>query len=494
MDKKPEYKRWTKEALIKRLEELDAERDNDPNAPSSPPAGVVLSSIVSPVSSSVPPPGIPSPVPVRSLKPPKRATDKKIDPSKYSTRLVAFKLAYVGKNYGGFEFQASGVLPTIEEELWKAFVRSCLIFPEDPEVVRWEEWEYSKCGRTDRGVSAFGQVVACRVRSNRPLSEKEKRERKKNAVPREGEGEGVSDAEGQADAKAAEDGDGEAAEAVEEEEAPFDDFQDEIQYCRILNRLLPPDIKILGWCPTTPPKFSARHDCRERQYRYFFTQPAYAPVPHGLENPKAAPRVKDGWLDVEAMRAAAKKFEGTHDFRNFCKVDPSKLITNFDRRIFECDIVEVRDAESALPYLDRAELRPAGGSGVVVGADVRLPKVYYFHVRGSAFLWHQIRCMVAVIFMVGQGLEDAAIVDQLLDHKSHPQRPNYVLASEFPLVLWDCVFPLEGDLERKDAVSNARNSLLPPLLCLRSKKYSVEDMYTLNLNLRDSTIPRNHPS
>lgn len=26
-------------------------------------------------------------------------------------------------------------------------------------------------------------------------------------------------------------------------------------------------------------------------------------------------------------------------------------------------------------------------------------------VRGSAFLWHQVRCMVAVLFMIGQGLE-----------------------------------------------------------------------------------------
>jgi tRNA pseudouridine38/39 synthase len=445
MDKKPEYKRWTKEALIKRLEKLDAERETDPNAPSSPPAAVGLSSIASPDSSPIPLPGTASPVPVRSLKPSKRATDRRIDPSKYATRLVAFKLAYVGKNYGGFEFQASGVLPTIEEELWKAFVKSCLIFPEDPEVVRWEEWDYSKCGRTDRGVSAFGQVIACRVRSNRPLSEKEK----KSAAPKEGEN--VSVVEGQAADSAVEDG-GETVELFEEEEKPFDDFQDEIQYCRILNRLLPPDIKVLAWCPTTPPKFSARHDCRERQYRYFFTQPAYSPVPHILENPKATPRVKDGWLDIDAMRTAAKKFEGTHDFRNFCKVDPSKLITNFDRRIFECDIVEVKDAESALPYLDREDLRPSYPS---IGTDVKLPKVYYFHVRGSAFLWHQIRCMVAAIFMVGQGLEDAAIIDQLLDHKSQPQRPNYVLASEFPLVLWDCVFPQEGDPQRKDIVSNA---------------------------------------
>ncbi|KAL7617024.1 hypothetical protein Lser_V15G00158 [Lactuca serriola] len=26
-------------------------------------------------------------------------------------------------------------------------------------------------------------------------------------------------------------------------------------------------------------------------------------------------------------------------------------------------------------------------------------------IKGSAFLWHQVRCMVAVLFLIGQGLE-----------------------------------------------------------------------------------------
>ncbi|KAI0137205.1 putative pseudouridine synthase 3 [Xylariales sp. AK1849] len=415
MDAIPDYNRWTKEALILRLKKLEAERNTTSSPePSQGP------------SSSQP---LPSSPPPSTLKSNKKKVDKRIDPSKYATRLVAFKLAYVGKKYGGFEFQVSAALPTIEEELWKAFVKSCLIFPENPGEVRWEEWEYSKCGRTDRGVSAFGQVVGIRVRSNRPL------ESKRGVAESDGEGERREGGEvlGTVEAEVP------AQEPVEEE--PFDDFKDEIQYCRILNRLLPPDIRVLAWCPTTPAEFSARHHCRERQYRYFFTQPAYSPIPQHLENPPAAPKVKDGWLDIDAMRQAANKFEGVHDFRNFCKVDPSKLITNFERRIFECDIVEVKDAETALPYLDADEFRPPDAGT----RNMKFPKVYYFHVRGSAFLWHQIRCMVAVIFMVGQGLEEPAIIDRLLDYKTQPKRPNYVLANEHPLVLWDCVFPREGD-------------------------------------------------
>ncbi|KAI1205085.1 pseudouridine synthase [Annulohypoxylon truncatum] len=393
--KRSMYQRWTRDALIQRIQLLEAASGLDAGGapPESPPQ--------------------------------KKKAERKIDPSKYSTRLVAFKLAYLGKRYGGFEFSAHGNLPSIEEELWKAFVKACLISPEKPDEVNWDAWEYSKCGRTDRGVSAFGQVIVVRVRSNRPLLKKGK--------PMQ------------------EDGGEEGNEVSAEEQREFNDFADELQYCKMLNRLLPPDIRILAWCPTTPADFSARHDCRERQYRYFFTQPAFYPAPQSMENPQIAKttKIKGGWLDIEAMRAAAKKFEGTHDFRNFCKIDPCKANINFERKVFESDIVEVEDSGTALPFLDGDEFRPDPSSGLDLQG--KLPKIYYLHVRGSAFLWHQIRCMAAVIFLVGQGLEDPSVVDRLLDIEAEPRRPNYVLAEETPLVLWDCIFP------RPDKPENALN-------------------------------------
>ncbi|KAI0901007.1 pseudouridine synthase [Annulohypoxylon nitens] len=388
MDKrKAMYNKWTKEALIKRIQLLEETNS-------------CLAAGIAP--------------PEKASPPQKKKAGNKIDPSKYSTRLVAFKLAYLGKRYGGFEYAAQGNLPTIEEELWKAFTKACLIFPDKPEEVNWDSQEYSKCGRTDRGVSAFGQVIAVRVRSSRPLP-------KTDEPLLEGEGEGD--------------------EEVSEEPREFNDFSDELPYCRMLNRLLPPDIRMLAWCPTTPPEFSARYECRERQYRYFFTQPAFVPLPQSMENPDVAKttKIKGGWLDIEAMRAAAKKFEGTHDFRNFCKVDPCKTQMNFEREVFESDIVEVEDSGTALPFLDQAEFRPDASSGL--NLQGKLPKVYYLHVRGTAFLWHQIRCMAAVIFLVGQGLEDPSVIDKLFDVEAEPRRPNYVLAEDTPLVLWDCIFP-----------------------------------------------------
>lgn len=359
---------------------------------------------------------------------------KKMDPSKYSTRYIALKLAYLGKNYGGFEFQAMGNQPSIEEELWNALTKACLIFPEDEKLVDFDCCEYSKCGRTDRGVSAFGQVIGLRVRSNRPLP-------KEPTQDEDAEGELLQEVLGA-------DQDQQQQEVVEEK--PFDDIRDEISYPHVLNRLLPKEIRILAWCPSPPPDFSARFSCRERQYRYFFTQPAFAPTPSHVEGVPMKQRtrkiMKSGWLDIEAMRDAAKRYEGEHDFRNLCKIDPAKQITNFKRRMFESDIVEVKDAASALPYLKAAGFAP---EDLALNSGEVYPKVYYFHVRGSAFLWHQIRHMVAVLFLVGQGLEQPSLVSELLDVERNPRRPNYVMADEVPLVLWDCIFP--SDLSQSTA-------------------------------------------
>jgi len=36
-------------------------------------------------------------------------------------------------------------------------------------------------------------------------------------------------------------------------------------------------------------------------------------------------------------------------------------------------------------------------------------QLYAIKIKGSAFLWHQVRCMVAVLFMIGQGLESPEV-------------------------------------------------------------------------------------
>jgi len=408
----PDYVKWTKESLVKRIEKLEAELKRQQYHIASTGSPAPLSASEAATLARGGPKGH------RNKK-----NAKPLDPSRYSTRYVALKLAYLGKNYNGFEYQPSGSTATIEEELWKALVKSCLIFPNKPDEVDFVPYEYSKCGRTDQGVSAFGQVIAIRLRSSRPLPKEKPVEEDNGAtaaseVPVEGE---------------------EVAPEASKQE--WDPIADEIKYCRTLNRLLPPDIKVLAWAPAIPDTFSARFSCRERQYRYYFTQPAFAPTQSSLEAGPSRPGVmKDGWLDIEAMREGAKLFEGLHDFRNFCKIDPKKQINVYDRRVFECDIVEVEDVVTALPYLNHPEMKPANFP------DGVYPKVYYFHVRGSAFLWHQIRHMIAIIFNIGQGLEKPSVISDLLNPETYPCKPNYLMADEVPLVLWDCIFPeLSGE-------------------------------------------------
>jgi len=43
-------------------------------------------------------------------------------------------------------------------------------------------------------------------------------------------------------------------------------------------------------------------------------------------------------------------------------------------------------------------------------------------------------------FSIGRNLEDATIIDDLLDTKKFPQRPNYELAPENNLILYDCLY------------------------------------------------------
>ena len=168
----------------------------------------------------------------------------------------------------------------------------------------------------------------------------------------------------------------------------------ELDYCHLLNRVLPPDIRVTAWSPTDA-QFSARFSATHRTYKYFFARAG---------------------LDVERMAEGARRLLGEHDFRNFCKIDPS--VTNFRRSVLA------------------AAIQPASGGGGGEHTDSPLA-LWEFEVRGTAFLYHQVRCMVAVLFLIGEGKEAPTIVSELLDTARYPRRPNYEIASEAPLLLYE---------------------------------------------------------
>ncbi|KKA23597.1 Pseudouridylate synthase 3 [Rasamsonia emersonii CBS 393.64] len=435
--------------------------------------------------SSVPPPSDDF-TRVRSPTRTAKKEAREIDPSKYHTRFIALKFAYLGQRYNGYEHANGNVtpLPTIEEELWKALRKARLIFPTTPSsstddfddseprgnrpfTINWEGCDYSKCGRTDRGVSAFGQVIGIRVRSARPKrSPTSKNSSSKQERLTQQSTSDATAVNSQQNITVKDDSSALTSSGVEDNhdsnpEDDWDDIADELPYVQILNNLLPEDIRVLAWCPHPPPGFDARFSCRERRYKYFFTQPAFSPTPGPLGFVKGAAKdrnFREGWLDIEAMREAMKHFVGVHDFRNFCKVDTSKQITNFERIIYHADIELVDPKTHPLGYVGEAGFRalengtdsdkPAGSEGHLPST----PLVYAFDIRGSAFLWHQVRHMVSILFLIGQGLESPSIIPELLDVSKNPRKPTYEMASDAPLVLWDCIFPDEKSGSREDAL------------------------------------------
>lgn len=158
------------------------------------------------------------------------------------------------------------------------------------------------------------------------------------------------------------------------------DAAKEIHYTHILNRVLPPDIRVLAWAPVDP-GFSARFSCLERTYRYFF------------------PRAD---LDIETMNCAAQKYVGTHDFRNLCKMDVANGVINFQRTILSAQVQLVGEERWQDPF-----------------------QLCQFEVTGQAFLYHQVRCMMAILFLIGQGMEKPDIIDELLNVEKNPQKPQY---------------------------------------------------------------------
>ncbi|XP_072467604.1 tRNA pseudouridine(38/39) synthase isoform X1 [Notamacropus eugenii] len=287
-------------------------------------------------------------------KPKKRQQQRAFNFSAYGQRHVALRIAYLGWGYQGFASQEN-TNNTIEEKLFEALTKTRL-------VESRQTSNYHRCGRTDKGVSAFGQVISLNLRSQLPGSKNPEDQSLKGSI---------------------------------------NDSAEEIRYTHILNRVLPPDIRVLAWAPVEP-SFSARFSCLERTYRYFF--------------PCAD-------LDIEAMNDAAQKYVGTHDFRNLCKMDVANGVINFQRTVLSAKV----------------QLVALQGSGEKLQQQEPF-QLCQFEVIGQAFLYHQVRCMMAILFLIGQRMEKPEIIDELLNIEKNPQKPQYSMAVEFPLVLYDCKF------------------------------------------------------
>lgn len=344
----------------------------------------------------------------------KKQTKVKSKSNKYMTRHVALRVHYDGATYNGLAQNVNTPDDnSVEKALFAALQKTCLIDSRD-------ECGYSRSGRTDKGVSAFGQVVALRVRSAFPIG----------TLVDDGKNSNVEDrkliqetdlpknhlekifcwvpSKPRKDGKGGDGSSQEAPKMIQKEIAERD-------FAQIINNCLPPTIRILGWSPVSE-EFSARFSTKSRTYRYFFVR-------------------RD--LDLEAMAQALEYMKGRHDFRNMCKMNCEE-VDNFERVVNYAKIVTAITYSCNeyldFPYVDYKSL------GVNREKNDANRQVCYFEIQGQAFLWHQIRCIASILFMVGKKLESPEIILDLLDIEKNPGKPSYPFAADLPLVLHRCEY------------------------------------------------------
>lgn len=177
-----------------------------------------------------------------------------------------------------------------------------------------------------------------------------------------------------------------------------DSIKNEIDYCLSLNRVLPKEIRCTAWQPLHNKDFSARFDCRERTYRYFF------------------PRSN---LNIAAMQTACDYLVGKHDFRNLCKMDVGNGVVSFDRELKVVKIVSAKQDNTN----DNSEMNAYN--------------MMYLELTGKAFLWHQVRAIMAILLLIGQENEQPSVIQELFDVERNPCQPQYSLASDVPLNLFN---------------------------------------------------------
>ncbi|XP_073974707.1 tRNA pseudouridine(38/39) synthase isoform X2 [Rhodnius prolixus] len=277
---------------------------------------------------------------------------REFDFKKCHLQHVLFKVLYLGWNYQGFVCQED-TSDTIEYHLMEALLKCCLIESR-------QQSNYHRCGRTDKGVSSYGQVISITVRASEP-------------------------------------------------------GKPSLSYCKMLNRLLPKDIRVVAWCPVGE-EVSARFDCTKRIYRYFF--------------PK-------GNLNLMVMNEAAQHLIGEHDFRNFCKMDVENGVTNFVRSIRRVDLKEINGSNEEETGFEMCRLE----------------------LEGQAFLWHQVRCIMSVLYLVGQKLELPSIISDLLNVDVCPRKPQYPLADPLGLNLFETEYPFNGWISEESEIAHITSLL-----------------------------------
>jgi tRNA pseudouridine38-40 synthase len=186
---------------------------------------------------------------------------------------------------------------------------------------------------------------------------------------------------------------------------------------RALNARLPDDIRVMS-AAEVPVSFHPRFDARTKTYRYrIWNGEAMSPFERRYAWHAA------GALDVDAMRAAARLIEGTHDFAAF-QASGSDVTTTvrdvIESRIAECGL----RIDSGLGIEDRGfrEIQNAASaihnpqSAIDNQSALRTPHsaILAYEVTGTGFLRHMVRTIVGTLVEVGRGRRPAGWMADVL--------------------------------------------------------------------------------
>ncbi len=176
---------------------------------------------------------------------------------------------------------------------------------------------------------------------------------------------------------------------------------DAVALLRALNARLPPDIRVQKVQPAKV-NFHARRSAVSKEYRYFVWNGPILPPERRLY---AAHIYRS--LNLIAMQQAAQYFVGEHDFASFT-ANPN------------------REIESTVRTILLFTVRKSG-------------PLICFRVRGSGFLYKQVRSMVGFLLRVGEGAEPPEAVLELLHHRT-PRSARVPTAKPQGLILWQVFY------------------------------------------------------